>query len=162
MTELKDLVRVLKFYHDIAGFSRMKKAELVDKLSARFVLLNGAIYLKNEDQKRAKAQEAQDAKNKEQAEAPAVAAKPRAKKAAPKKAAKPRAKKAAPKAPLTKEQAALKRKIIAFMDKAETDSDLTSKQIRDQYQIQNKIELTAADKTFFNVVVREWNKAKIA
>ena len=156
LTELKDLVRVLKFYHDIAGFSRMKKAELVDKLSARFVLLNGAIYLKNEDQKRAKAQEAQDAKNKEQAEAPAVAAKPRAKKAALK------PKKTASKAPLTKEQAALKRKIIAFMDKAEIDSDLTSKQIRDQYQIQNKIELTAADKTFFNVVVREWNKAKIA
>ncbi len=147
LKELKQLVRALKDNHNIAGYSRMKKDDLVKALSARFVLLHGAIYLKFEDEDRAESQRIQDELDK--AEAPAVE---------PKKA-KPRAKKAAPKAPLTKEQTAFRRKIIAFMDKAETDSDLTPKQIRDQYQIKNKIELTADDKTFFNVVVREWNKA---
>ncbi len=64
LKELQDLVRVLKYHHNIVGFRRMTKEELVSKLSDRFVLLNGAIYLKNEDQKRAKSQEFEDAKTK--------------------------------------------------------------------------------------------------
>ena len=84
LKELKQLVRALKNNHNIAGYSRMKKAELVDKLSARFVFLNGAIYLKYEDEDRIESQRIQDMIEREQAEAPAVEPKkekPRAKKA---------------------------------------------------------------------------------
>ena len=90
LKELKQLVRDLKNNHNISGYSRMKKAELVDKLSARFVFLNGAIYLKYEDEDRIESQRIQDMIEREQAEAPAVEpkkAKPRAKKAAPTEAA---------------------------------------------------------------------------
>lgn len=85
LKELKQLVRDLKNNHNIAGYSRMKKAELVDKLSARFVFLNGAIYLKYEDKNRVESQRIQDEIDKEQAEAPAVEPKnpPRAKKTQP-------------------------------------------------------------------------------
>ena len=56
LKELQQLVCALKNNHNIAGYSRMKKAELVDKLSARFVFLHGAIYLKYEDEDRAESQ----------------------------------------------------------------------------------------------------------
>ena len=82
LKELQQLVRALKNNHNIAGYSRMKKAELVDKLSARFVFLNGAIYLKFEDEDRVESQRIQNEIEKEQADAPAVEPKkaPRAKK----------------------------------------------------------------------------------
>jgi hypothetical protein len=149
LKELQQLVRELRAHHTIKGFSRMKKEELIAELSSKFVYLDGSIYLKGEDKDRLNAQKYQDAKDaKAQAEAPAVTAKPRAKKAAPKKAApKP--------APLTKEQS-FKQTIIAFLDKAETD--MTPKEARKQYQIQQKIELKDSDKTFFNAVLREWKK----
>ena len=96
LKELKQLVRALKNNHNIAGFSRMKKDDLVKALSARFVYLHGAIYLKYEDEDRAESQRIQNELDK--AEAPAKE---------PKKA-KPRAKKTA-----TKEQ--LRRKFNAFL-----------------------------------------------
>ncbi len=64
LKELQQLVRELRAYRTIAGFSRMKKAELIAELTSRFVLLDGAIYLKGEDTGRIKAQEAQAAKDK--------------------------------------------------------------------------------------------------
>ena len=81
LNELKQLVRALKNNHNILGYSRMKKAELVDKLSARFVYLHGDIYLKYEDEDRIESQRIQNELDK--AEAPAVEpkkAKPRSKK----------------------------------------------------------------------------------
>jgi hypothetical protein len=70
LKELQQLVRALKDNHNIAGFSRMKKDDLVKALSAHFVYLNGAIYLKFEDEDRAESQRIQNELDK--AEAPAV------------------------------------------------------------------------------------------
>jgi hypothetical protein len=48
LKELQQLVRELRAYHTIAGFSRMKKDALIAELTARFILRDGAIYLKEE------------------------------------------------------------------------------------------------------------------
>jgi hypothetical protein len=88
LKELKQLVRDLRNNHNIAGYSRMKKDDLIKALSARFVFLNGAIYLKYGDQDRVESQRIQNELDK--AGPPAVEpkkAKPRAKKAAPTEAA---------------------------------------------------------------------------
>ena len=60
LKELQGLVRALKNNHNIAGYSRMKKDDLVKALSARFVFLNGAIYLMYEDEDRAESQRIQN------------------------------------------------------------------------------------------------------
>jgi hypothetical protein len=85
LKELKDLVRELRAHHNIAGYSRMKKAALVAELTARFVLLDGSIYLKGEDKAPTKAEAKAEPKAPAKAEPKAPAApKPRAKKNAPK------------------------------------------------------------------------------
>ena len=62
LKELKDLVRELRAHHNIAGYSRMKKAALVAELTARFVLRDGAIYLKGEEKAPTKAEAKAEAK----------------------------------------------------------------------------------------------------
>ena len=137
LKELQGLVRALKNNHNIAGYSRMKKDDLVKALSARFVFLNGSIYLKYEDEDRIESQRIQDEIEKEQAEAPAVE---------PKKA-KPRAKKTA-----TKEQ--LKRKFISFLDSTEIGKAKPTAIIK-QFLDKESIEI-GENKPFFTKVLKEW------
>jgi hypothetical protein len=135
LNELKQLVRALKDNHNIAGFSRMKKDDLIKALSARFVFLHGAIYLKYEDEDRAESQRIQNELDK--AEAPAVE---------PKKA-KPRAKKNA-----TKEQ--LKRKFISFLDSTEIGKAKPTAIIK-QFLDKESIDI-GENKPFFMKVLKEW------
>ena len=48
LQELKGLVSELRAHHNIVGYSRMKKNELIEELTARFILRDGSIYLKGE------------------------------------------------------------------------------------------------------------------
>jgi hypothetical protein len=48
LTQLKDLVKDLRAHHNITGYSRMKKESLVAELTARFVLRDGNLYLKED------------------------------------------------------------------------------------------------------------------
>ncbi len=48
LSDLKMLVRDLRAHHNIRGYSRMKKESLVAELTARFVLRDGNLYLKEE------------------------------------------------------------------------------------------------------------------
>ncbi len=50
--QLKDLIRELRTHHNIAGYSRMKKHELIAELNARFILEDGRIFLKGESPSR--------------------------------------------------------------------------------------------------------------
>ena len=48
LMELKSLVKDLREHHNIRGYSRMKKESLVAELTARFILRDGHLYLKEE------------------------------------------------------------------------------------------------------------------
>ena len=48
LQELKGLVSELRAHHNIVGYSRMKKNDLIEELTARFILRDGSIYLKGE------------------------------------------------------------------------------------------------------------------
>ncbi len=131
---LKQLVRDLKDNHNIAGFSRMKKDDLVKALESRFVFLHGAIYLKFEDEDRAESQRIQDELDK--AEAPVE----------PKKAAKPRAKKAKAEPGrklITKAQ--LQARIMKFF-KGLSDKEFNDTTMEQKIKLFKKRESTAVNK----------------
>jgi hypothetical protein len=140
LKELKQLVRDLKNNHNIAGYSRMKKEDLVKALSARFVFLHGAIYLKYEDEDRAESQRIQNELDK--AEAPAVEPKN----------AKPRAKKTKPEAePERKTNAQLQSRMIKFF-KGLSEKELASTmqhKIR-QFEKLEGTDLSEMQKQLFN------------
>ncbi len=48
LSDLKILIKELRAHHNIRGYSRMKKEELVAELTARFVLRDGNLYLKQD------------------------------------------------------------------------------------------------------------------
>ena len=48
LKELKTLIRELKEHHSIKGVSKMKKTELVAALSARFNMVSGNLYLRED------------------------------------------------------------------------------------------------------------------
>jgi hypothetical protein len=48
LKELKLLIRELRDHHSIKNYSKMKKAELVAELAARFILRDGNLYLKED------------------------------------------------------------------------------------------------------------------
>ena len=49
VAELRKLVSTYRKYHDIKGYSRMKKAELITELDKRFVVKDGMLYLKQQE-----------------------------------------------------------------------------------------------------------------
>jgi hypothetical protein len=48
--DLKKLVSAYRQYHNIKGYSKMKKVQLVDELQKRFVIQNNQLYLKPAEQ----------------------------------------------------------------------------------------------------------------
>ena len=48
LSDLKMLVKELRAYHNIRGYTRMTKGKLVAELTSRFVLRDGNLYLKQE------------------------------------------------------------------------------------------------------------------
>ena len=48
--DLKKLVSAYRQYHNIKGYSKMKKVQLVDELQKRFVIKNNQLYLKTAEQ----------------------------------------------------------------------------------------------------------------
>ena len=46
--ELKNLVSTYRKYHNIRGYSKMKKAQLISELNKRFIIQNGQLILKAE------------------------------------------------------------------------------------------------------------------
>jgi hypothetical protein len=49
--DLKKLVSAYRKYHNIKGYSKMKKIELVNELEKRFVIKNNQLFLKPPEQK---------------------------------------------------------------------------------------------------------------
>ena len=48
LKELKLLLKELREYHSIKNYSKMKKPELVEALSARFNMVSGNLYLRED------------------------------------------------------------------------------------------------------------------
>ena len=44
--DLKKLVSTYRQYHNIQGYSKMKKGQLIDELEKRFVIQNNQLFLK--------------------------------------------------------------------------------------------------------------------
>ena len=52
--DLKNLVSAYRQYHNIKGYSKMKKVQLVDELEKRFVIKNNQLFLKPSEQQQKK------------------------------------------------------------------------------------------------------------
>ena len=52
--DLKKLVSTYRQYHNIKGYSKMKKNQLVDELEKRFVIKNNQLFLKPAEQQQKK------------------------------------------------------------------------------------------------------------
>jgi len=49
VAQLRKLVSTYRKYHNIKGYSKMKKAELISELDKRFVVKDGMLYLKQQE-----------------------------------------------------------------------------------------------------------------
>ena len=52
--DLKKLVSTYRQYHNIKGYSKMKKVQLVDELEKRFFIKNNKLFLKPSEQQQKK------------------------------------------------------------------------------------------------------------